>query len=40
MIVSALEAKTFIGIEGSDTEFDVEIEALIPDAESMLFSAL
>lgn len=40
MLVTKDEIKTFIGIELSDTDYDTEITALIPDCESMLSSVL
>lgn len=40
MLVTKDEIKTFIGIELSDTDYDTEIEALIPDSEAMLSSVL
>lgn len=40
MLVTKDEIKTFIGIELSDTDYDTEIQALIPDTEAMLSSVL
>lgn len=40
MLVTKDEIKTFIGIELSNTDYDTEIEALIPDSEAMLSSVL
>lgn len=40
MLVTASEVKTFIGLDLTDTEYDTEVEALVPDAEAMLYSIL